>query len=655
MIIVAALFALAMVPQDTTLPGLSPRARQLLNHFTPPRDGRVGIGIRFSDDTVWLGEQVELVTAAWFPRDLRDRLRRQPTLRTPSLAGLWSAPTQTSPLLAESQRVGGRVYDLFVSHQILFPLASGLVDAPPAVLSYAVPASSSFFAPEDRTTVESGTARLVVRPIPAALAARLGSGPTAENIRVQWQVPNQRLSAGVPVTVELVITGNGNVTLWPSPDVEWSPRVRVYAEPTGERIWRTAGLVGGEKRFRYTLVVDSAGVLTLPRVRYPYFDPGPVAVRVAMAPPLGVAVLPAGQGADRTPIAARSTLDQPIISRLVRDWTPILVLLCLTPLLPLLRSWRRERKYAGAPPRHLAPEDQLRWLATSAGDTRDGAVSQALRRRGIARDDADAAEAWLAAMDRHRWGADHPPPPDDTLVRRVVQQLQRGRWPKALAVLPLLVLLGCTAAPEAAWREGLARFADGDGIGAERLFGEVVRASPASGNAWFNLGAARWMMGDDVGSAAAWLQAAQVAPRNRAVHEALSAMTTLPHELTAQVPTVPLSRDELVVLAVVAWLLTALCWRRRRGVALAAASVLLLALGTAALRTSNVARHRGLMREGAVLRVSPVATAPVLVAAPTWTVAGVEQRRGEWLLVHLENGRRGWLPAAQLAPLSRLD
>src|SRR5690606_8550857 len=151
------------------------------NHFTPPRDGRVGIGIRFSDDTVWLGEQVELVTAAWFPRDLRDRLRRQPTLRTPSLAGLWSAPTQTSPLLAESQRVGGRVYDLFVSHQILFPLASGPVDAPPAVLSYAVPASSSFFAPEDRTTVESGTARLVVRPIPAALAARLGSGPTAEN------------------------------------------------------------------------------------------------------------------------------------------------------------------------------------------------------------------------------------------------------------------------------------------------------------------------------------------------------------------------------------------------------------------------------------------------------------------------------------------
>src|SRR5690606_5060990 len=101
-----------MVAQDTT--GLPAKAREMVSRIPAPTNGEVSIGIRFSDDTVWLGEQVELVTAAWFPRDLRERLRRQATLRTPAAAGLWNTPAQTSPLLAETRRVGGQEYDLYV-------------------------------------------------------------------------------------------------------------------------------------------------------------------------------------------------------------------------------------------------------------------------------------------------------------------------------------------------------------------------------------------------------------------------------------------------------------------------------------------------------------------------------------------------------------
>src|SRR5690606_32068094 len=195
-LVIAAFGLLALLSLQDTVPGLSPRARAMLDRFVAPRGGEVSVGIRFSDDTVWIGEQLELVTAAWFPRDLRDRLRRQPTLRTPSLSGLWSAPNQNTPILAETRRVNGRVYDLFISHQTLFPLGAGTIEAPPAVLTYAVPASTSFFAPEDRTTLESRVARLHIRPIPASLAARLGAGPTARNIRLQWRLPNQRIVAG---------------------------------------------------------------------------------------------------------------------------------------------------------------------------------------------------------------------------------------------------------------------------------------------------------------------------------------------------------------------------------------------------------------------------------------------------------------------------
>src|SRR5690606_19858357 len=113
--------------------------------------------------------------------------------------------------------------------------------------------------------------------------------------------------------------------------VTWPATVRVYVEPSEERIRRPGGLIGGEKRFRYTLVSDSAGVLTLPRVRYPYFDPGAASVRVASAAPMGVAVRVATNRGPRREIAATRSLGVPIASHVVRRGWPAMLLLALAP------------------------------------------------------------------------------------------------------------------------------------------------------------------------------------------------------------------------------------------------------------------------------------------------------------------------------------
>jgi hypothetical protein len=280
-------------------------------------------------------------------------------------------------------------------------------------------------------------------------------------------------------------------------------------------------------------------------------------------------------------------------------------------------------------------------------------VSQALRRRGIARQDAEEVGRWLDAMDRHRWGHGQAGPPDDAIAVLVVGRLRRRR--SSRAVLPLLAALAMVPPLHAQWSEALSRFADGDGVGAARLFEEMTAVHPAAPSVWFNLGAARWAAGDEVGSVAAWLQGSRLAPRDRRFQEALSDVPAMPRELEVLTPTIPLSRDEFVLLAVGAWLVAAGCWRRYRTVALVAGSVALLSVGTAALRTRTESRDQALIRPGAVLRVSPVATAPVLVPADAWSVALVERRARDWLLVALDNGRRGWLPATQVAPLARLD
>ncbi len=606
MIVSLLLLASLAAPQDTVVP-LSPRAVAMLDRFPPPRGGDVTVSTRFSRDTVWLGEQVELVTATWFRRDLRERLRRQPSLRTPALSGLWSAPASVSPVLAETRRIDGVVYDLYVSHQTLFPLGAGVIEAPPAVLTYAVPSSTSFFAPEERRTVSSSAARLVVREIPAALGARLGSGPTAHGLQLHWEVPNTRITAGTPVTVVLAITGEGNVSLWPTPAISWPDGARIYTEPTDERVRRPGGVVSGEKRFTFTLVFDSTGAVTLPRVRYPYFDPSGARVVVASVAPVTLAVQ-AAVAVTRAPVPASRVLHTPVSAVLVRRGWPLLLLLAIGPLaLWLVRHRRRPRRGARVAPVG-SPEEALRRLLGTAADATPGRVEVALRRRGVDREEATAVRQWLEGLERHRWAANHPSPPDDAAASRVVRRL-RDRLPLGLVIV--LLLLGAVAPLGAQWNEAISRYRDGDGAGAERLFAESVRTDPASPDGWLDLGAARWMQGDEVGSAAAWLAGLQVAPRDPRLHDALAQVRGVPRGLRQRVPTVPLSRDELVLLALLGWLVAWVAWRRSPRVAWAAATVVVVAGGMAALR-SLAGNGEGLVRPGMSLRLSPIP----LVAGP---------------------------------------
>jgi hypothetical protein len=116
-------------------PAIGPRVQRLLARGTPPAGGEVGISLLVSDDTAMVGEQVDLVTAAWFPRELLGRLRRPPTIRPPTVEGVYTAIQPSTAGVASSRLVNGVWYDLYVAHQVLFPVDEGTVRIPSAGLS----------------------------------------------------------------------------------------------------------------------------------------------------------------------------------------------------------------------------------------------------------------------------------------------------------------------------------------------------------------------------------------------------------------------------------------------------------------------------------------------------------------------------------------
>ena len=101
--------------------------------------------------------------------------------------------------------------------------------------------------------------------------------------------------------VELVLSGVGNSALWPPPTVQWPRTARAYADRVDEEVTTVDGQVGGVKSFRYLVVPDSIGPLTLPPVNYSYYD---LAARAYRSAGTGAASLPVAAGGESASSAA---------------------------------------------------------------------------------------------------------------------------------------------------------------------------------------------------------------------------------------------------------------------------------------------------------------------------------------------------------------
>src|SRR5204862_2060838 len=90
---------------------LSPLARALLETTPAPlsrRADRVALTMLVPSDTVYAGQQVDLIAAAWIPRELDQRMRRPPFLTLVTPEGVWAYPAATSSGVALSRQVSGR-------------------------------------------------------------------------------------------------------------------------------------------------------------------------------------------------------------------------------------------------------------------------------------------------------------------------------------------------------------------------------------------------------------------------------------------------------------------------------------------------------------------------------------------------------------------
>ena len=668
---------------------LSPLARALLESTPPPmsrRSDRVALTMLVPSDTVFSGQQVDVIAAAWIPRELRERMRRPPLMTLVTPEGVWAYPATPTGGAALSRQVGGRWMDLFVTHQVVFPLAPGRVIILPASVEYALPVTFSFFSREERFTLRSDTIAITVLPLPAS-AVNPGMNVVGQGLSLELGVDPASTRVGEPIDASLTITGTGNVALWPPPEpgLRWPAGFRVYPAQTEVKVAPDAGRIAGSKTFHFLAVPDSSGNFVLPELRYPYFNPETGRYVIASAGPRALVVAPGAE-----PRAARvlPPLIAPVgelpADRLTDGfgWPGWLAVLLIPPLIAGLV--RRRARHSPSPESQTPPppmttlgqleREFLAVLASHVSDpvARDGdGLAPALRAAGV---DSAVADHVRRLRDRLRAARYGPRGLGDAAelaaemqqVLRVLGAEGQGthRRPHATIATAVLLIIGAgvqdaallpaqspvpqTPSAEALFEAGALRAA------ADSYAARAAR-DPRDAAHWYNLGATLYRAGADGKATAAWTMAARLAPRDAAIRRA---RRLLPPQdpLTEQLLTVGWATPaEWAIVGAAAWLVlwvaVALGARRRVGLGLiAAVAVTCGSLGVMEWRR----RDRPVVvvtAESAPVRAAPYggASAAATISAGGALLAG--RSYGPWREVHRQDGIHGWVLEAEIAGL----
>jgi hypothetical protein len=635
--------------------GLSSRLARIIQRATPPPAlGQAGISVAISDQAVPLGEQVDVVTIAWFERALRQQLRRAPTVESPRIEGVWSYPQPVPGGIAATREVSGRWYDLFVLHQVVFPLTPGRVAVSPARLQYSVPLAYQFFSQEESYKLETRPAAFLAEALPAEGRDPTFAGAVGRDLAVSETVSPAAGKQGEAFAAEIAVRGEGNVALWPAPDIRWPPGFRVYPEAAQERLSMKDGRLAGTKVFRYMMVADSAGALGLPALRYPYFDLGDGRYRVAGAAGALVVVAPRGEtvASRAEPPPIRLDLRRPV-ALAFRNAVPGVVWWVMALLPPLLvagpRLPRRRPAVTAPPPAGdpLARAERRLTEALRRPDVPppDKATLQELKLRVQAARFAPAGVGNAGALARAV----------DAALARMAPGNPAGqrRWRERTGILVVLLLtqsavLGSQTQPEEYYQAGAYR-------SAAEGFRRRALAAPDMPTHWFNLGNAAYRAGDDALALAAWVRAARLSPRDGGIRRARLLVAPADQLAADDLRISPVTPPELWLLGLVAWLVgwAGIMWSRRlRGRwAVLLAGGALLAAAAAGVEHWYSARI-AVVRVNQLLRLSPHELAPAVGEVPRLGTVHLSQARGDWVLVDAGASQRGWLRKDGLEPLA---
>ncbi len=238
-------------------------------------------------------------------------------VKFPTFDGFLKTDIETPPLRSlERENVNGQIYGTgVISRVVLFPQKSGTLVIDPVEIQCLVQqrssrSSNSFF--DDffdsyktiKKRIKSPALKINVKPLPPGKPMDF-SGAVG-SFTLSGSIDKTEVKANEAVTLKLRISGNGNLKLISSPEVDFPLDFETYDPKISSNLKTTTTGTSGSKTFEYLMIPRIKGDFRIPPVTLHYFDPSSGTYKTLHTGEFQIKVLPGDEDQSGTVITSTS-------------------------------------------------------------------------------------------------------------------------------------------------------------------------------------------------------------------------------------------------------------------------------------------------------------------------------------------------------------
>lgn len=204
--------------------------------------------------------------------------------RFPTFNGFWSQEVQApTNINFQRENVGGEIYNAAVLRSwVIIPQQAGTITIDPAELVCLVNVRTqstsrsifdSFF--DDgyqtiRKRVYSDKRTVRVSPLPGGAPASFTGG--VGSFTIQAKISRDTLKTHEAASIELTVSGKGNISLVEAPALVLPPDFEAYDIKSTDLSDKSTGRTSGARKFEYPFIPRSHGDFTIEPVQFSYYD-----------------------------------------------------------------------------------------------------------------------------------------------------------------------------------------------------------------------------------------------------------------------------------------------------------------------------------------------------------------------------------------------
>lgn len=200
-------------------------------------------------------------------------------------------PLQPGPAELETASVDNTVH--FVKEEYLKRVADGSYEFLPGVTS-----KEAMF--DEKVTVENKPEVINVKPLPTEGKPAAFNGAVG-NFMIDAVIEKDSFTTDDAGKLRVLLSGEGNMTLVPSPEVAWPKGLEGYEPTVKDGLNRLTVPVSGSKIFDFSFTAEKEGTYIIPSIEFSFFDVAAAKYKTISTKPITVHIQ---KGTGKRPVVA---------------------------------------------------------------------------------------------------------------------------------------------------------------------------------------------------------------------------------------------------------------------------------------------------------------------------------------------------------------